>query len=154
MLIIPIYLIRNLSELSPFLLSLFSLSGLICEISDPGSQPHTFFLILERSEIDILRIPIAVMSSIQDIPFIPPPPGQTSDFEHPRSRAPAVIVVSSVCLVLMWSVFLTRIYAKVWITRAFGWDDGISAPLWASIKLTVSPSLLDPCRSGYRDFDA
>ncbi|KAF6239004.1 hypothetical protein HO173_002876 [Letharia columbiana] len=66
------------------------------------------------------------MSSIEDYPFLPPPPGQMSNFENPETRAPAIIIICSTCIALMWPIFLLRIYAKVWISHAFGWDDGQS----------------------------
>lgn len=76
------------------------------------------------------------MSSFNDIPFLSPPPGQVTNFENPESRALAITIICSICLALMWPVFLMRIYAKVWVIRAFGWDDGQSAgPLyWSLLK--------------------
>ena len=64
------------------------------------------------------------MSSIEDIPLEPPPHGQTSNFKDPKSVGPAIVVLCSVFLSLMWPIFLLRIYSAIRIIRVFGWEDG------------------------------
>ena len=70
------------------------------------------------------------MSSFQDLPFLPSPPGQMSNFENPSTQALVIILVCSLCLALMWPLFLLTMYSKAWVTRALGWEDGMSAPFW------------------------
>lgn len=63
-------------------------------------------------------------SFIENIPLGAPPAGQLSNFENPDTRGPAVVVVCSVFIALMWPFLLLRLYSKVWVIRSFGWDDG------------------------------
>lgn len=63
-------------------------------------------------------------SFIENIPLGAPPAGQSSNFENPDTRGPAVVVVCSVFIALMWPFLLLRLYSKVWVIRSFGWDDG------------------------------
>ena len=67
---------------------------------------------------------MASLSEIENIPILPPPPEQVSNFVNPVSRGPAIIGVCSTFIALMWPIFLLRIYSKIWVTRNFGWDDG------------------------------
>lgn len=59
----------------------------------------------------------------ENIPLMEPPPGQVSNFNNPPSQGIIAVVVGSICMGLVWPVFVLRIYAKVWVTRAFWWDD-------------------------------
>ena len=63
-------------------------------------------------------------------PAIPPPPGVTSNFVNPHTRAPVAIIFISIAISLMWLVVMTRLYSKAWILRSFGWDDGIDPTDW------------------------
>ena len=67
---------------------------------------------------------MADLSEIENFPLLQPPPGQVSNFVSPPSRGPAVIILCSIFIGLMWPIFLLRIYSKLWVTRTFGWDDG------------------------------
>ena len=85
-------------------------------------------------------------SFIENIPFGAPPPGQSSNFENPETRGPAVAVVCSVFIALLWPILLLRLYSKVWVTHSFGWDDGkhsLRVPFWcfAYIRKQRPPSL-------------
>jgi hypothetical protein len=61
---------------------------------------------------------------MDNTPLQLPPTGVNSNFENPETRAPLVIALTVVCLVLMWPTFLMRLYTKLWIMRSFGLDDG------------------------------
>ena len=63
-------------------------------------------------------------SFIENIPFGAPPAGQSSNFDNPDTRGPAVVVVCSVFIAFMWPFLLLRLYSKVWVIKSFGWDDG------------------------------
>lgn len=63
-------------------------------------------------------------SFIENIPLGAPPAGQSSNFENPNTRGPAVVVVCSVFIAIMWPFLLLRLYSKVWVIQSFGWDDG------------------------------
>ena len=69
------------------------------------------------------------MSSLKNVPFQPPPPGQVSNFNNPESRGPTAVAIMYTFISLMWSLFLMRLYNKVWILRSLWWDDGKSHPL-------------------------
>lgn len=64
------------------------------------------------------------MTALEDYPLHPPPSGQTSNFDNPETRGPAIIILCSVAIGIMWPVFILRLYSKVWVIRRFGWDDG------------------------------
>ena len=64
------------------------------------------------------------MESFENYPLQPPPPGVTSNFSNPENRGPAIVVLCSVFIALMWPIFLLRLYSKLWVIRSFGWDDG------------------------------
>ena len=63
-------------------------------------------------------------SFIENIPLEFPPAGQSSNFENPNTRGPAVVAVCSVFIAIMWPFLLLRLYSKVWVIQGFGWDDG------------------------------
>lgn len=65
-----------------------------------------------------------MMSSLEDISLQPPPPGKSSNFVNPESRGPAIVMICYIFIVLMWPVFLLRLYSKALVIRRFGWDDG------------------------------
>ena len=71
------------------------------------------------------------MSSLEDLPLQPPPPGQISNFIDPSSRGPAIVAVCYVFIALLWPIFLLRLYSKVFVIRKFWWDDGKSILLLA-----------------------
>ena len=58
------------------------------------------------------------------VPAQLPPPGVKSNFEDPVTRSPQLRVVLLICLFLMWSMFLVRIYVKLSMKRVFSLDDG------------------------------
>ena len=68
------------------------------------------------------------MSSPEDYPVGPPPPGQLSNFKDPESRGPAVAAVCYMFISIMWPICFLRLYSKVWILRKPGWDDGKPNP--------------------------
>ncbi|KAL8935780.1 MAG: hypothetical protein Q9211_004518 [Gyalolechia sp. 1 TL-2023] len=63
------------------------------------------------------------VSQLGHVPALPPPPGETSNFEDPYSRGPDVVIASSICLALMLPMVLLRFYTKLVIKRIWGWDD-------------------------------
>jgi hypothetical protein len=73
----------------------------------------------------------AEIAAFENYPLQPPPVGQTSDFINPETRGPAVIILCSVFVGIMWPLFMLRLYSKVWVIRKFGWDDGKSEALLA-----------------------
>ena len=63
-------------------------------------------------------------SDYANIPVGKPPPGVISNFDHPQSRAIVEYVGVSICLGFALIFVLLRIYVKLAVTRAWGWDDG------------------------------
>ena len=78
----------------------------------------------------------ADLPAFEDYPLHPPPPGQISNFENPESRGPAIVILCSVFIGIMWPIFVLRLYSKVWVIRRFGWDDGKLDALPAIYLLT------------------
>ena len=58
------------------------------------------------------------------VPLLPPPAGVTPNFVDPPNFLAATIALSTVFLTLSTLSFLGRIYAKVRVTHALGYDDG------------------------------
>ena len=56
-----------------------------------------------------------------------PPPGVTPNFVSPANHAHILIIVSATCLTLLIPFVALRLYARVFITRSFGLDDGNGA---------------------------
>lgn len=57
-------------------------------------------------------------------PLLPPPPGVTSNFVNPVSRAPAVLAANAVVTAVMLLFVLARLFAKFAYARSqLGWDD-------------------------------
>ena len=65
-------------------------------------------------------------SSILDQPLSPPPPGVTSNFAHPQSRASAIYTAAGICLPIILIFAALRFYAKATIMKRIRWDDGES----------------------------
>lgn len=53
-----------------------------------------------------------------------PPPGITSNFDNPPSRAIVEYIGVGICLGVTLGIVLLRIYVKLAVTRVWGWDDG------------------------------
>ena len=81
-----------------------------------------------------------MMATMDNVPSVPPPPGVTSNFDDPETRAPLFRGIVILCIVLVWPIFLVRLYTKAWITRAFGLDD--VASILAVLSTTTLASFL------------
>lgn len=57
------------------------------------------------------------------LPALPPPPGISSKFIDPVTRAPAFVITCAVCITLMVICVTVRVYTKLYITKTWGWDD-------------------------------
>lgn len=55
---------------------------------------------------------------------LPPPPGVTPNLEHPVSHGRYLSIGSVVCVVLAGLFVIARLYVKLFLSRAPGWDDG------------------------------
>ena len=60
----------------------------------------------------------------QIVGALPAPSGITPDFEHPTSHGHVLAVASVTCLVLAALFVGARLYTKIVVSRAPGWDDG------------------------------
>ena len=63
----------------------------------------------------------------QIIGVLPSPPGITPNFEHPTSHGHVLAVASVVCVVIATIFVAARLFTKVVVSRAPGWDDGTRA---------------------------
>ncbi|KAH7372291.1 hypothetical protein BKA66DRAFT_443641 [Pyrenochaeta sp. MPI-SDFR-AT-0127] len=60
---------------------------------------------------------------LANTPVVPPPPGITSNFINPATRAPLQIWVTSILLVISMIFYLNRVYIKARLMRSWTWDD-------------------------------
>lgn len=68
---------------------------------------------------------LGMNSSDQGIfPAAEPPPGVIPNFDHPQSRAIVEYVGVGICLGVTLIFVLLRVYVKLVVTHAWGWDDG------------------------------
>jgi hypothetical protein len=58
-----------------------------------------------------------------NIPARPPPPGVTSNFDHPQSRAIAAHIGMGICIGITSVLIILRVYVKLTVTKLWGWDD-------------------------------
>ena len=76
---------------------------------------------------------------------MPPPPGVQSNFDNPPSLAVDLIVVNAVFLPLMTIAVGIRLYVRLFIANAPGWDDCRSLAKQAETKLMVAKmDVLEP----------
>ena len=87
------------------------------------------------------------MSSPKGYPLEIRTRGQSSNFNDPGSRGPAIVAVCYVSMSLMWPIFLSRLYSKVFILRNFGLDDGKPNPFLTFCLLTYYHSFCHTSRS-------
>lgn len=94
---------------------------LALETIQSHQKPQLIYLFfLQNLQVNVQNLP-ADMDL--DIAIIPPPPGVASNFDNPESRAYETVIVFTIYLIFMMSIFLLRIYSNVFITRSLGWDD-------------------------------
>ena len=58
-----------------------------------------------------------------DVPIWPPPPGVMSNFDHPVTLAKEAHIALGICMGVTTLVLILRVYAKLFITHFWGWDD-------------------------------
>jgi hypothetical protein len=68
------------------------------------------------------------MSSNTDVPLDRrpsgrPPPGVTPNFINPPSYADEIVILEGIFVSLMVLAVLVRIYVRVKLAKAWGWDD-------------------------------
>ena len=57
------------------------------------------------------------------IPALLPPPGITTNFNHPLSHAEHLIIACAICLPAMLVSVTVRFYTKLYIKHVWGLDD-------------------------------
>jgi len=67
-----------------------------------------------------LNIPPEVLA----LPAMAPQPGVVSNFINPESRAYVVIVVNGVFTAFLLIFVFLRLYAKAFVSKSIGWEDG------------------------------
>lgn len=70
--------------------------------------------------LDILR---HMGVDLSHIPLGPPPPGLKSNFVNPKNQKGVAEAVMCIFMVIMILFVTVRMYAKLRISRAPGWDD-------------------------------
>ena len=66
------------------------------------------------------NLPLAIL---EQLPGMPPPPGQVSNFVDPPNLLTAVVVVITISSVLMMVAVGLRVYSKLNSARSFSLDD-------------------------------
>jgi hypothetical protein len=69
---------------------------------------------------------------LAQLPAMPPPPGEVTNFDNPPSIAIRAIVPISIFLGLMIVVVAMRMYSRLWIIKRAGPDD------WTALFAGVS----------------
>ncbi|TGZ79979.1 hypothetical protein EX30DRAFT_364784 [Ascodesmis nigricans] len=64
------------------------------------------------------------------IPAQPPPPGVTPNFDNPVWNGQGAILSTCICIVLSSIFVILRLYTRIWITRAAGFEDAMLAFSW------------------------
>ena len=64
-----------------------------------------------------------VSSAEVTLPALFPPPGVTSDFVNPETRAKDLVITSIICTILVVICVAIRFYTKIHIKHAWGLDD-------------------------------
>lgn len=62
-------------------------------------------------------------SNATPTPAMPPPPGTTSDFDHPASLKGVMNIAMGVSIPLTTIFFLLRTYVRIWIKRQWAGED-------------------------------
>lgn len=60
--------------------------------------------------------------------LLPPPPGQRANFVDPPNENASIIALQVVCMTLVTIFVAMRVCLRIFVLRAFGWDDGTLAP--------------------------
>ncbi len=78
--------------------------------------------------IDLAKARPALLQQLAKIPLMPPPPGKTSNFTHPQTRAALQTWTLGSLLVFTVVLFLNRLYIKTRLMRTWDWDDSELKP--------------------------
>ena len=70
----------------------------------------------------VLNLPPAVLSQI---PIATPPPGIQSNLTSPEDKGFQLTIIASIFLALGLTAFIIREYAKIFVVKKRGWDDGM-----------------------------
>lgn len=62
-------------------------------------------------------------ADLSSLPGMPPPPGETPNFENPYSRGETYTAVATAITVAMLLFVANRLYTKYFIVRKLSWDD-------------------------------
>lgn len=68
----------------------------------------------------------AQFEKYKDVPALAPPPGVVPNFAAPNHRGFVFNILCSILLGIVYVFVCLRMYAKVWIKRNPGFDDGES----------------------------
>ncbi|KAM0270413.1 hypothetical protein ACHAQH_009471 [Verticillium albo-atrum] len=78
----------------------------------------------------------------RQIGYLPPPPGETPDFDHPRDAGRAVVLAGLIVCNVLVTIFVSlRCYVKIFINRRILLADGICFAAWVLI-LVYSATVL------------
>lgn len=69
----------------------------------------------------------AQLEKYKNVPALSPPPGIMPDFTARNQRADVYNILCSILLSIVYFFVFLRMYAKVWIKRSPGFDDGEAA---------------------------
>lgn len=81
------------------------------------------------------------MNNLAIKPALNPPPGVTSNFINPETRANEFVITVSIALAVVLVFVSLRLYAKIWVTHSAGWDDGSFIPILLTYDLEMTSQL-------------
>ncbi len=76
----------------------------------------------------LLPVIVARNYTLKPVGLVPPPPGVIPNFNNPESVYGRVMTAELITLGIALPFVLMRIYTRLFITRAVGWDDCKTAP--------------------------
>ena len=71
----------------------------------------------------VLNLPPAVLS---EIPILTPPPGIQPNLVNPEDKGFQLTIIASIFLAIGLIAFTIREYAKIFVVKKRGWDDGMA----------------------------
>lgn len=78
------------------------------------------------------------MASMDEMPALPPPPGEKSNFVDPVYDGNRFVVVNVVFLFISFMSVVIRLWTRTFIARGYRWDDCKSFTCCGSAILTAA----------------
>lgn len=83
---------------------------------------------------NLFTLSSAQLDELKTVPALTPPPDVVPDFAARNQRGDVYNILCSILLGIVYVFFSLRMYAKLWIKRTPGFDDG-ETPIMLSLML-------------------